>query len=308
MKTLVRHFLNPSRLVAILIVAFVLASAVVGYTSQLSSSGPSLGGYGVVNGPVGIVNGTAVPGLMQQVTFSATTTASEASPAETYSTSFGGRMIELDGYLTIQVDDVKAASDRAAMLASSLGGYVASSSFDDSGPSASIVLRIPEANFSSAMHGVSALGVVKAQSISSNDVTEQYVNLQAQLDSYTTEEATLLRILNSSTTVNDALNTENAIQNTQAEINDLEGQLLVMHRLVAFATINLELTQPVQPPKPPTLDFSDAFNSALLAFYTVTKGMLILGASLTPVAFVAGIVYVPYRHLSRKKPQPTEAK
>jgi hypothetical protein len=204
--------------------------------------------------------------------------------------------------MTIQVDDVKVASDQAAQLASSLNGYVASSSFDYNGPSASIVLRIPEANFSSAMRSISGLGVVKAQSISTNDVTEQYVNLQAQLDSYTTEEATLLRILNSSTTVDDALATENAIQNTQAQINDLEGQLLVMHRLVAFATISLYLTQPAQPSKPPTLDFGDAFNSALLAFYTVTKGILILGASLIPVAFVGGIAYIPYRHFSRKKP------
>jgi len=217
-------------------------------------------------------------------------------------------MIESDACLTIQVNDVKAASDQAAQLASSFNGYVASSSFDNSEPSASIVMRIPEANFSSAMRSIARLGVVKAQSVSSNDVTDQYVNLQAQLDAYTTEEATLLRILNSSTTVNDALDTENAIQNTQAQINYLEGQLLVMQRLVAFATINLDLTQPMQPTKPPTLDFGDALNSALLTFYTVTKGMLILGASLIPVAVVGVIVYVPYKHWSRKNPQPIEAK
>jgi hypothetical protein len=214
-------------------------------------------------------------------------------------------MIELDAYVTIQVGDVQAASDKAAQLASSLNGYVASSSFDNSGPTAAIVVRIPENNFSSAMRSLSTLGVMKAQSISSNDVTEQYVNLQAQLDSYTTEERTLLRILNSSTNVNDALDTENAIQNTQAQINEIEGQLLVMQRLVAFATINIQFIQPV---KNPALDLGDAVNSALLALYTVTKSMMILGASLIPVAMVGGLVYVPYRHLSRKKARPIEAK
>jgi hypothetical protein len=310
MKNLFSHSLNSRWLAGILIVAFVLAGAIVGYSSQLGSEPQGPSSYSVVNGPGGMVNGTGVPAVMRQVTFLSSTASSEteAAPAGTYATSFGGRMIELDACLTIQVDDVKAASDQASQVASSLGGYVASSYFDNSGPSASIVLRIPEANFSSAMRIISRLGVVNSQSLSSNDVTDQYVNLQAQLDSYTTEEATLLRILNSSTTVNDALDTENAIQNTQAQINYLEGQLLVMHRLVAFATINIELTQPAQPPKTPTLDFSDAFNSALLAFYTVTKGMLILGASLIPLAFVGGIIYVPYRHFSRKKPQPTGAK
>jgi len=303
MKPLIPHSLSPKQLGVICIVTFVLASVLVGYVTQLqsytvASSGSSLGGYGVVNG-------TVVPRAMQPVTLSSTTAAAGTAPSGSYSTSFGGRMIEMEAYLTVQVDDLKAASDQATQLATSFNGYVASSSFDDSGSSANIVLLIPESNFSLAMRSLSSLGTVKAQSISSIDVTEQYVNLQAQLDSYTAEEATLLRILNSSTTVTDALNTENTIQNTQAQINDLEGQLRIMQGLVTFGTINIQF---IQPAKNPTLDFGDAFTSALLAFYTVTRGMLILGASLVPIAMVGGIAYVPYRHFSRKKPKPVEAK
>ena len=298
MKTLAPYFLNRKRLVSISIVVFVLAGTLVGYASQPQSSPvPILGGYRAVNGP-------AVPGVNQQVTYLTTAGAPGTGSSGAYSTSFGGRMLELDGDLTIQVSDVKAASDQTARLAALFNGYVASSSFDDSGSGASIVLRIPEANFSSAMRSLSSLGIVKAQTISSNDVTEQYVNLQAQLESYTTEDAALLRILNSSKTVTDALSTEDAIQNTQAQINDLEGQLQVMQRLVTFGTINIQL---IQPAANPTLDFGDALNSALLALYTVTKGMLILGASLVPIAMIGGIIYVPYRHLSRKKQKPIEA-
>lgn len=289
--------LSRRRLLALCVVLFVVAGGLVGYASQSSSIlNPS--GYGVVNGPM-------VPGVDQQVaTFSRAGTP-EIVPAGSYSTSFGGRMVELEGYVTIQVDDAKAASDQVARLAASLNGYVASSSFDDTGSSASIILRVPEANFTFAMQSLSNLGSVKAQSISSNDVTEQYVNLQAQLDSYMTEETALLRILNSSTTVKEALDTENAIQNVQSQINSIQGELRAMQRLVAFATINLQLTEP---PKNPTLDFSDALNSALAGFYTVTKGMLILGASLFPIAMVGGVVYIPYRHFSRKKQEPIGAK
>ncbi len=284
-------------MLALCVVLFVVAGGLVGYASQGSSiSNPS--GYGVVNGPV-------FPGVDQQVASFSRAGTPETVPAASYSTSFGGRMVELQGYVTIQVDDAKAASDRVARLAASLNGYVASSSFDDSGSSASIILRIPEGNFTFALQSLSNLGSVKAQSVSSNDVTEQYVNLQAQLDSYMTEETALLRILNSSTTVKEALDTENAIQNVQSQINSIEGELRVMQRLVTFATINLQL---MEPPKNPTLDFSDALNSALAGFYTVTKGMLILGASLFPLAMVGGIVYIPYRHFSRKKPEPIGAK
>jgi hypothetical protein len=288
-------------LVAIFVVAFVMAAALVGYASQLQIAvEPGFGSYPAVNGPAV----PSAPGVFNKVTMYGTTMATATAPTGSYSTSFGGRMVELDGYLTIQVSDLKAASDQAGQLATSYDGYVAASSFDDSGSSASITLRVPEGNFSSAMHSLSSLGIVKAQSISSNDVTEQYVNLQAQLDSYTTEEAALLRILNSSKTVTEALDTENALQNTQAQINDLEGQLRVMQRLVSFGTINIQLAQPTPSP---SLDFGDALNSALLAFYTVTKGMLILGASLIPIAMIGGVMYVPYRHFARKKPKPVEA-
>jgi hypothetical protein len=297
----VSHSLSRRQLAIILVVLFVLASVMVGYVSQvqtLATAGPS--GYNVIGGP-------AVPRVQQQVmsfTYS-NTVASVTAPSGSYSTSFGGRMVELEGYITIQVADAKAASDQAARLAASLDGYVASSSFEESSSSMSMVLRVPESNFSLAMRNLSAMGIVKDQSISSNDVTEQYVDLQAQLDSYKTEENALLRILNASTSVRDALDAENAIQNTQAQINDLEGQLRVMQRLVTFATINIQLNEPA---KSPTLDFAEALNSALLAFYTIAKGMLILGASLVPIAVVGGMVYIPYKHFTRKKPEPIEAK
>jgi hypothetical protein len=305
MNPIIRRALTPRRLAGIFVVAFVLTGALVGYGSQLQ--GPSVANlvaYGGVNVPAGVANGTAVPEAFQQITLYSTTVASETASAGSSSAPFGGRMIESEAYMTIEVSHVQAASDQATQLASSLNGYVASSSFD--GSSVSLVLRIPQSNFSSAMRSLSALGVVKAESISSNDVTDQYVNLQAQLDSYTTEEATLLRILNSSRTVNDALDTENTIQNTQAQINYLEGQLLETQHLVAFATINIQFTEPPKT-QTTTLDFGDALNSALQAFYTVTKGMMILGGSLIPIAMVGGLVYVPYRHLSRKKPKSTEA-
>ena len=300
MKSLRSVFSNRRRLLGLLLVMFVIASAFVGYVSQpqsLSSpvSGPNADSYGfrvLINGP-------------EVATTFGYATLAENIPASTYTTSFGGRMVELEGYLTIQVDDTQTTSDRIARLALSFSGYVAASSFGDSRSSANIVLRVPQKNFTLAMQQLKVLGKVEAESTSSNDVTEQYVNLQAQLDSYKTEESVLIRILNSSTTVKDALDTENTIQNVQAQINEIEGQLRIMNRLVAFATINIQL---IQPSKVPTLDFGDAFQSAVLAFYTVVKGMLILGASLTPIAALGGIIYYPYRRFSRRKTKPLEAR
>lgn len=114
MKTLIPNSFSVRRLVGLFIVVFVVASAVVGYESTLAApvmSSASLGGYGAVNGPV--VPG--VPGVNQQLTFFSTRAATGTVPAGSYSTSFGGRMVEFDGYLTIQVGDLKAATDQVAV-------------------------------------------------------------------------------------------------------------------------------------------------------------------------------------------------
>ncbi len=278
----------------ILIVLFVIAGGTVGYLNEFQASTslqPSTPGlFQQAYGPI-------VPSSQSAVTFAAT--ASSVSPLSgNYTASYGGRMVELQGYLTIQVEDPKPSSNRVIAVASALGGYVAESSFDQSGSTASLTVRVPEQNFSLALHELTALGKVEAQSISSNDVTGDYVNLQAQLTAYQTEESTLLRILNSANTVQDALVTEDSIAQVEAQINQIEGQLQVMQRLVAFATINIQL---ISPPQGPSLDLNDALQSAIISFYVVVKGMMIVGASLLPIAMLGGIAYYPYRRFSRKK-------
>ncbi|MGA2461351.1 MAG: DUF4349 domain-containing protein [Candidatus Bathyarchaeia archaeon] len=214
-------------------------------------------------------------------------------------------MVELQAQLTVQVEDSKSTSTIIITLASSLGGYVAESYFDEGSSSSNLVLRVPQENFTLALKQLDALGKVKSQSISSNDVTEQYVNLQAQLGAYKAEELTLLRILNASNTVTDALATENAIRDVQAQIDQIEGTLLVMDRLVDFATLNVQL---IQPAASPTFDFNNAIQSAILSFYTVVTGMMILGASVLPIAIVGGVAYYPYHRYSKKKQKTAEAK
>jgi len=290
--------LSIKQIAAVLVALFVVTGAIVGYLNEFQTAGPAAAqGVGYSGAlPVSTPSGA---------TFAMTTVASGTGiPHESYVSSFGGRMVELQAYLTVQVDEPKSSSSKIIALASSLGGYVAESSFDDASSSSNLVLRVPQENFTLALKEISTLGKMKAQSISSNDVTEQYVNLQAELDAYKTEEQTLLRILNSSNTVKDALATQDTIRDVQAQINQIEGELRVMERLVAFATLSVQL---IQPEAGPTLDFGDAVQSAIQSFYIVVKGMMILGASLLPIAMVGGVAYIPYRRFSKKK-QTIEAK
>jgi hypothetical protein len=288
--------MTPKRIAAILVALFVVAGATVGYMNQLQTPvlGPAPQGVGYEN-----------PSAASGVTFMSTTYSAEGVPRGTYTSSFGGRMVELQAQLTVQVEDTKSTSSKILALASFLCGYVAESSFDEGSSSSSLVLLIPQENFTVALKQLGALGRVESQSISSNDATEQYVNLQAQLGAYKAEAGTLLRILNASNTVVDALATENAIRDVQTQIDQIEGTLRVMNHLVDFATVNVVL---IQPAKNPTFDFNNTVQSAILSFYTVVTGMMILGASVLPIAIVGGVAYYPYHRYSKNKRKPAEAK
>jgi hypothetical protein len=288
--------LNTKRTAIILVILFVVAGSIVGCMNRPQA--PALGSA---------AGGAAYEKLSSSptvATFMATTYSANV-PSGAYTSSFGGRMVELQAQLTVQVDDPKSTSSEITTLTSSLGGYVAESSFYDSWSTSDIVLRVPQANFTLALKQLAALGKVESQSISGDDITEQYVNMQAQLSAYKAEELTLLRILNNSNTVTDALATENAIRDVRAQIDQIEGTLRVMDRLVNFATVNIQLTQPAENP---TLDFKIVVQSAILGFYTVVSGMLILGASILPIASVGGVAYYSYHRYSRNKSKTIGAK
>jgi hypothetical protein len=288
---------TPKGIAAVLVALFVVAGAAVGYVNQLQTPvlGPAPQSVGYEK----------LPSVASGVTFMSTTYSAEDVSRGTYTSSYGGRMVELQAQLTLQVEDTESTSSKIMTLASSLGGYVTESSFDEGSTSSSLVLLVPQENFTMALKQLGTLGRVESQSISSNDVTEQYVNLEAQLSAYKAESVTLLRILNSSNTVVDALATENAIRDVQTQIDQIEGTLRIMTHLVDFATVNMVL---IQPAKNPTFDFNSTVQSAILSFYTVVTGMMILGASVLPVAIVGGVAYYPYHRYSKNKRKPAEAK
>ncbi len=125
-------------------------------------------------------------------------------------------------------------------MAFSEGGYVAYSSSDAN--FSLIVIRVPAANFQKTLNEVQSLGNVTNTTQSSNDVTVQYTNLNATLASLETEQSALLRILNSSTLVNNTLAIESQLQYVNQQLDATESQILETQRLITYSTISVSIT------------------------------------------------------------------
>ena len=168
------------------------------------------------------------------------TTSSESSLS-----AIDQRMIQRTGTMAIVVQDVKSAIDYITGLANSSQGYVVTSTTwkVGDGLNGTIAIRVPADAYNSildSIHGIAA--EVTSENISANDVTEQYVDLQAQLSNQQATEQQLLNILAKATTVDEILKVQEQLSSTRGQIEQLKGQIQYLEKTTSTSllTINLQ--------------------------------------------------------------------
>lgn len=115
-----------------------------------------------------------------------------------------GQMIVRTGDTTSLVEDAVQALDDVGRLAVENEGYLVSSSVEggEGGNRASASFRVPSANFDSAMAALRRMAArVLSESTRSQDVTEEYVDLQSRLRNLEASETQLLSFMTRAETV-----------------------------------------------------------------------------------------------------------
>lgn len=148
--------------------------------------------------------------------------------------------------VVLEVADVARAVTEVRTTAQNFGGFVEnlSSSGDADRQRATVTIRVPQARFLDAMDHIAALGEVVSQNIGSQDVTEQFIDLRARLQSAQRQEQSLLTLLQRAQNVTEILTIERELTRTRGEIERLQGQLNFLERRVDLATITVTLTPP----------------------------------------------------------------
>ncbi len=146
------------------------------------------------------------------------------------------------GYLAFEVDDLAQTHQKISNEAKKLGGYIASDSefkeYDRVAHSMSI--RVPAAQFDAFVATIAA-GVAHfdEKQISVDDVTEQFVDLQARLKTKKELETRYLELLRQAKNVKDMLEIERELGTLRADIESMEGVFRVLKNQVAYATIDV---------------------------------------------------------------------
>jgi hypothetical protein len=150
------------------------------------------------------------------------------------------RMLAWKASYSIEVWNTSNAVAQAEAIAAKNGGYVEYKS-DDRDGYASLKLRIPVDAFTNAVGALENLGTVTSRNLENEDVTEQYVDLDARLKNRIVLRDRLRQLLDKATEVKDILAIETELNRVQGDIDSMEARIKALQGRVDFATLDLSI-------------------------------------------------------------------
>jgi hypothetical protein len=222
----------------------------------------------------------------------------------------GARIIK-DASVALRVKrgGLQSALAAATMTAGRFGGFVESASSGDR--SGSITLRIPEASFEQALVALKSLGTVTSATVSGKDVTSQFVDLNARLITWRSQETVLLRLMDQATSISDTLRVQAQLQQVQFRIEQIRGALRVLNNQTSYGTIDLGIHEVGAPAvatetaAAPSL--VRAWQQAWTGFLGVVSAVIVGLGYLVPLGLLLLVGWAVWRRVVRARPEPASA-
>ena len=244
------------------------------------------------------------------------------APADT---SAQDRLVIMNADLTIVIPDPQAKLQAISQMATSMDGFVVSMNLDQTtlqngqtAPEGSISIRIPSGKLDDALKQIKADVIeVRNEDQTGQDVTQQYVDLQSQLDALQAAETQLNTIMQNATKTQDVLDVFNQLESYRQQIDVIKGQMQYYQQASTYSLINVTLIaeQTVQPieiggwkPEGVVRDaiqslirFWQGFVNFLIDFFLLVLPILI--TIFGPIALIIWGIIALVKHNRKKKAQ-----
>jgi PKD repeat protein len=158
------------------------------------------------------------------------------------------RMVVRTGNVELVVSDVAKTLDNITAIANDNGGYVVTSQKWKDGERniGSISIRVLAENYDKAVAAMRGLAMsVISESSSSQDVTQEYTDLDSQLKNLQATEAQLLKIMETATKTEDVLSVQRELTNVQGQIEQAKGRMQYLQRTSSTSLIQVKLNEAV---------------------------------------------------------------
>ena len=207
--------------------------------------------------------------------------------------------------ITLEATDVSGSVETLKNIAAQNGGYISSTNVQNgynNRLTGSVVIRVPQAQFETALTGVKAIGNVKSSSTLGEDVTEEYVDIQAQKTSYQNQLSQYNEIMKKAVKVSDVIEIQQQIDRVQTQLNQLEGRLKYLNSRIDLSTISVNLQEPEPVGGETGHNFITTINEGITGFFGMIDAIVILLFTLLPLIILGAIGYGIYHWKKGNKP------
>lgn len=188
----------------------------------------------------------------------------------------------------------------AVDIASAQGGFVSTSTTRER--AGSVTMRVPAANFAATLRSLRELGDVEVQSIQGRDVTADYVDLRARLRIAKSRREVLLRLMDRAISIEQTIRVQNALDETQLRIEELQGQLNFLDDKTSLATIRLNLREEgVESTEVQRASIPNAFERSFAGFVGVIAGVVVGLGYLIPLVGIGLLAWFVVSRVRRRR-------
>ena len=153
------------------------------------------------------------------------------------------------GDLSLKIEKVETAVENITNIVKLNKGEISNSNFSESSrgtKSGYITVRVPYQNFTAVFDEVKKVATqVMSESSNAQDITEQYIDLEARLKNKQAEEVSFVALLNRSGKIEEVLAVTREVARVRGEIEQLQGQMKYLNSQTDMSTITVNLSEDV---------------------------------------------------------------
>jgi hypothetical protein len=165
-----------------------------------------------------------------------------------------------------------------------------------------ISFMVPAAKFDDTIDKLSTMGKVQNEHISGNDVSAQYVDLQARLANEEAQRNAMLALLRRANTISDIIAVQTQIGQITGQIEQLKGQIQYIEHNTTYSTVTVSLLEAGAPLQTTTRDswgFVSSLSDAAHNFVTTINYVITGLGAIGPIVILAWLGYLFWRRSGR---------
>jgi Domain of unknown function (DUF4349) len=250
----------------------------------------------------------------QTITASGFAGSTSSEKVETSTSNSASEKIESTGTIGVKVASghVQSAFNKLSSFVTRDDGFVDSSQAamgsetHGSFSSGTIVLEVPQGTFKLLVAQAQEVGHTTSVVTNSNDVTSQYVDLQARIDALKVSLNQYLKIMTQATSISGILAVQNQIDQIQSQIEQDQGQLNVLNHKTTYAQLTVNVATPTHHTAPTTrTGLNKAWHDSVSGFVSGFEWLIRLAGPVIFVLLVLGALYMlgtlAWRNIRRRR-------